>query len=128
MYLKKNRKSDIRVHRLYNRSVVSHVLPILCILHNFCLFVLRLNVPVNNHVGTEPPLPWFNHYCRELMCLARHNRTQHGAACGNRTQDLTIWSPTLYHYATALPILHNHLPLQHPFLINRQHPPFYQLP
>ena len=33
-----------------------------------CLFVLRLNVPVNNffsHVGTEPTLPGFNQYCRE---------------------------------------------------------------
>ena len=29
--------------------------------------------------------------------------TQHGAACGDRTQDLWIWSPMLYHYATLLP-------------------------
>ena len=32
------------------------------------------------------------------------SRTQHGDACGVRTQDLSIRSPTLYHYATALPI------------------------
>ena len=31
------------------------------------------------------------------------SRTQHGDACGVRTQDLKIRSPTLYHYATALP-------------------------
>ena len=29
------------------------------------------------------------------------SRTQHGDACGDRTQDLSIQSPTLYHYATA---------------------------
>ena len=32
------------------------------------------------------------------------SRTQHGDACGVRTQDLKIRSPTLYHYATALPM------------------------
>ena len=31
------------------------------------------------------------------------SRTQHGDACGDRTQDLSIRSPTLYHYAAALP-------------------------
>ena len=31
------------------------------------------------------------------------SRTQHGDACGDRTQDLSIRSPTLYHYATAHP-------------------------
>ena len=31
------------------------------------------------------------------------SRAQHGAVCGNRTQELSIWSPMLYHYATALP-------------------------
>ena len=30
------------------------------------------------------------------------SRTQHGAACEDRTQDLAIRSPTLYHYATEL--------------------------
>ena len=42
------------------------------------LFVLRLNVPVNNffsHVGTEPTLPGFNQYFRELMCLAQGYNT-----------------------------------------------------
>ena len=32
------------------------------------------------------------------------SRTQHAVACGDRTQDLSIRSPTLYHYATALPL------------------------
>ena len=31
------------------------------------------------------------------------SRTQHGAACGDPTQDLSIRSPMLYHYATAPP-------------------------
>ena len=30
------------------------------------------------------------------------SRTQHGDACEDRTQELSIWSLTLYHYATAL--------------------------
>ena len=29
--------------------------------------------------------------------------TQHGAACRDRTQDLSIRGPTHYHYSTALP-------------------------
>ena len=33
------------------------------------------------------------------------SRTQHGDACGDRTQDLSILSLTLYHYATPLPLL-----------------------
>ena len=36
--------------------------------------------------------------CRGLMCLA-----QHSAACGDRTQGISIRSPMLYHYATELP-------------------------
>ena len=32
------------------------------------------------------------------------SRTQHGDACGDQTQDLSIRSPTLYHYANALPV------------------------
>ena len=30
------------------------------------------------------------------------SRTQHANTCGDQTQDLSIRSPTLYHYATAL--------------------------
>ena len=48
------------------------------------VFVLSLNVPVNtffSHVGTEPTLPGFNQYSREL-CLAQ--RTQHGDAMTSR--------------------------------------------
>ena len=33
------------------------------------------------------------------------SRTQHDAACGDQTPGLSILSPTLYHYATALPYL-----------------------
>ena len=32
------------------------------------------------------------------------SRTQPGVACGDRTLDLSILSPTLYHYTTALPL------------------------
>ena len=43
------------------------------------------------------------------------SRTQRGDACGVRTQDLSIRSPTLYHYATALPkFLTIKLPLRKP--------------
>ena len=44
-----------------------------------CLFVLRLNVPVNNFsvMSGQPTLLGFNQYCKELMC----SRTQHGDAC-----------------------------------------------
>ena len=47
-----------------------------------CLFVLRLNVPVNNFSvmsGWSPALPGFNQYCRSC------SRTQHDDACGDRT-------------------------------------------
>ena len=40
----------------------------------YCLFVMRLNVPVNqffSHVGTEPPLPMYYPYFRGLKCLAQ---------------------------------------------------------
>ena len=38
----------------------------------FVLFVLTLNSQqFFSHVGTEPTLPGFNQYCRELMCLAQ---------------------------------------------------------
>ena len=33
------------------------------------------------------------------------SRTQHGAACGNQTQDPSIRSPMLYYYATTLQTL-----------------------
>ena len=41
-------------------------------------FCFTLNVPVNNfsvNVGTEPTLPGFNKYSRELMCLAQGRNT-----------------------------------------------------
>ena len=42
---------------------------------NFCLFVMR-------HVRTEPTLPGFNQYCRELMCLAQGHNTMAGSNPG----------------------------------------------
>ena len=40
-----------------------------------CLFVCveaqRPNLQYFSHVGTEPTLPWFNQYCRELISLAQ---------------------------------------------------------
>ena len=38
--------------------------------------------------------PGFNQYCREFMCLALE-RTKHGDTCGDRTQDLSIRSPSV---------------------------------
>ena len=69
----------------------------------FCLFVLRLNVPVNNFsvmsgrsnrfLGNLPVLSGSKVSC---------SRTQQ---CGgrSRTPDLSLRNPTLYHWATALP-------------------------
>ena len=53
-----------------------------------CLFVLRLNVPINN-------------FSVLLGSKVSGSRTQHG---GGRfpTPDLSLRSPTLYHWATAL--------------------------
>ena len=42
------------------------------------LFVLMLKRPSRqffSHVETEPTLPGFNQYCRELMCLAQGHNT-----------------------------------------------------
>ena len=69
----------------------------------FVLFVLRLNVPVNNFsvmsgrshrfLGNQPVLSGSKVSC---------SRTQHGGG-RFRTPDLSLQSPTLYHWATALP-------------------------
>ena len=73
-----------------------------CLYHKilvFCLFGFWLKIPFNiffSHVGTEPTLPGFNRYCRELINLSC-SRTQRGDACGVRTQDLSIRSQMLYH-------------------------------
>ena len=58
-----------------------------------------LNVPVNNF-----SVMCYNTSCnrRKLMCLAKGHSM-------DRTQDLSIRSPTLYHYATAIPMgLYHH--------------------
>ena len=36
---------------------------------------LRPSQQFFSHVGTEPTLPGFNQYCRELMCLAQGHNT-----------------------------------------------------
>ena len=51
-------------------------------------FFFTLNVPVNNfsvNVGTEPTLPGFNKYSRELMCLAQGRNTVTPAGIEPRT-------------------------------------------
>ena len=74
-----------------------------------CLFVLRLNVPVNNFsvmsgrshrfLGNLPVLSGSKVSC---------SRTQHGSGKFG-TPDLSLLSPTLYHWATALPqVLNRH--------------------
>ena len=35
-----------------------------------CVEAYRPSQQLFSHVGTEPTLPGFNQYCRELMCLA----------------------------------------------------------
>ena len=69
-----------------------------------CLFVLRFNIPVNNFSVMLRLCHRFlgiNQYSGESLCSC--SRTQHGAACEDRTQDLSILSLMLYHYATVLP-------------------------
>ena len=71
-----------------------------------CIVVLRLNVPVNNFsvisgrshrfLGNKPVLSGSKVSC---------SRTQHGGG-RSRTPDLSLRSPTLYHWATALPHIH----------------------
>ena len=58
-----------------------------------------LNVPVNNfsfNVGTEPTLPGFNKYSRELMCLAQGRNTVTPAGIEPGTS--RFGSPTLSLY------------------------------
>ena len=62
-----------------------------------CLFVLRLNVKVNNffsHVGTEPMLAGFNQYCRELMCLAQGHNMVMPVGIEPRTSRFKVQSST----------------------------------
>ena len=63
------------------------------------LFMLRLNVPVNNffsHVGIEPALPVYYQYFRGVKCLAqRHNTAE--VCIEPPPPDLSLRSPTLYH-------------------------------
>ena len=77
------------------RELASRAILFVCV----CVGAYRPSQQFCIHVGTEPTLPEFNQYCRELMCLAQGH---HGNDCGDRTQDLSIRSPMLYHYPTAL--------------------------
>ena len=66
------------------------------------LSVMKFNVRVNNFSvmsGRSHRFLAFNQCSGELMCLAQG----HDAASVDRTQYLSIRSPMLYHYATALP-------------------------
>ena len=70
------------------------------------LFVLRLKVPLNNffsHVRTEPTLPGFNQYYRELVCLAQGHNTVTPVGIELRTSQ--FGSPMRYHYASMLHLL-----------------------
>ena len=68
-----------------------------------CLFVLRLNVPVNNFSVMSGRS---HRFLDNLPVLSGSkvscSRTQHGGG-RFRTPDLSLRSPTLYHWATALP-------------------------
>ena len=69
------------------------------------LFVLRLNIAVNNFSlmsGLSHSFLGINKYCGELMC-------QHSAASGNQTQDLSIQSPMLHHRTPLRSFLHLYL-------------------
>ena len=41
----------------------------------FCVEAYHPRQQLFSHVGTEPTLPGFNQYCRELMCLAQGHNT-----------------------------------------------------
>ena len=87
------------LHRFYKE-------PWLMVCNFICLFVLRLNVPVNTFLvmsGRSQRFPCLTSTVGS-KCSVSCSRTQHGDACGDRTQDISIRSPTLYHYATALPL------------------------
>ena len=51
----------------------------------FLIEVLRPSQKFFSHVGTEPTLPRFNRFCRELMCLAQGHTTVTPAVIEPRT-------------------------------------------
>ena len=56
-----------------------------------------------SHVGTEPTLPDFNQYCRELIVNVFCLRTQHGATS---QQFFSHFSGPLDSESDALPLCH----------------------
>ena len=67
-----------------------------------CLFVLRLNVPVNNFSVMSGRSHRFLGKPVLSGSKVSCSRTQHGGG-RFRAPDLSLRSPTLYHWATALP-------------------------
>ena len=64
-----------------------------------CLYVLRFSIPANNLMscGAEPPPPGYKAMLREVNMSDKDT-----AWSGDRTQDLSIQSPMLYHQTIAL--------------------------
>ena len=63
---------------------------------------LRPSQQFFSHVGTEPLLPGYYKYFLggvNVLC----SRIKHGNSSEDRTPDLSLWSLTLYHQATAPP-------------------------
>ena len=83
----------------YKCNIPYWQLKVQCML--FCLFVCiyRFNLPVNNFSVMTGCLG-INQNSVDLMCLAQGHNMVH--AVGIEPQDLSIWSPMLYHYATEL--------------------------
>ena len=55
----------------------------------------RPSKKIFSHVGTEPPLPVYFQYFWEVNVSC--SRIQHGDLSEDRTPDLSLRSPTLYH-------------------------------
>ena len=55
-----------------------------------------------SHVGTKPPLPGYYQYFWEVNVSC--SRTQQGDLSEDRTPDLSLRSPTLYHKAIGSPV------------------------
>ena len=57
---------------------------------------ILFHVPVNilNHVGTEPPLPWYYQYFLRDQCIFLKDK--HGDLSEDRAPDLSLRSLPLY--------------------------------
>ena len=94
----------VRKHRPKGHCLIKHLDIIFCCYFNLIWFVLSLNVTVNNFSVMSGRSQIFLGLTSTVGNYVSCSRTQHGDAYGDRTQDLSIRSPTLYHYATTLPI------------------------